>query len=477
MNVLKEANVKILVVGDLMIDNYLWGSCERISPEAPVQIVDITKETIVLGGAGNVINNLISFGAEVNVASVIGDDKAGDELVRELKSIGIDTKSLVVQNSRKTSKKSRIISGHQQVLRYDKESKEDIKKDSSKKLLENIAKIIENIDIIILSDYAKGVLTKTLTRNIIELANKLSKPILVDPKGDDYSKYKNASIITPNKKEASIASSVDIKDNQSLEEAAKKLKSNLNLKQVVITLSEDGIAIYEDELTKIATVAKEVYDVTGAGDTVIAALAFALGAKKSLLQAVSFANEAAAVVVGKIGSATVTLSEIDTYVSTLGKSSSDMHIKSKAEMVEITKWLKSQNKKIVFTNGCFDILHYGHVRYLEEAKSYGDILIIGLNSDSSVRRLKGDERPINSQDDRAYILASLEAVNYVVHFNEDTPYDLIKALEPDILVKGGDYRGKEVVGNDIAKSVRLVDFVDGKSTTRTIEKIKSSTIC
>jgi len=477
MNVLKEADVKILVVGDLMIDHYLWGSCERISPEAPVQIVDVSKETMVLGGAGNVINNLISLGADVNVSSVIGDDKAGDELSRELKSIGIDTKFLVVEKSRKTSKKSRIISGHQQVLRYDKESKEDIKEDSSKKLLENIEASLEDVDILILSDYAKGVLTKTLTKDVIELANKLNKPILVDPKGDDYGKYKNANIITPNKKEASIASFIDIKDDKSLKEAAKKLKNDLNLDQVIITLSEDGIAIYEDELTKIPTVAKEVYDVTGAGDTVIASLAFALGAKRSLHQAVYFANEAAAVVVGKIGSATVTLSEIDTYVSELGKSSSDMHIKSQAELAEIVKWLKSQNKKIVFTNGCFDILHYGHVRYLEEAKSYGDILIIGLNSDSSVRRLKGEERPINSEDDRAYILASLEAVNYVVHFSEDTPYELIKALEPDILVKGGDYKGKNVVGSDIVKIVRLVDFVDGKSTTSTIEKIKQSTVC
>ncbi|MDX4026552.1 D-glycero-beta-D-manno-heptose-7-phosphate kinase [Aliarcobacter skirrowii] len=467
----------ILVIGDLMIDHYLWGSCDRISPEAPVQVVNVKKENSVLGGAGNVINNLVSLGSSVEVISVIGDDSVANELKTLLSNIGVAFDNLVVEKGRKTSKKSRLMASNQQVLRYDSESVDEISKNSSNKILEILEKNIKNYSAIILSDYKKGVLTTTLTQDIIKLANRYKIKVLADPKGKDFSKYKGAYTLTPNKKEAMEATNIDIKDEKSLVEALKSLKQNCNLEVSLITLSEQGIAIFDDELFTSPTAAREVFDVTGAGDTVIASITFALSCGVDIKKALYFANLAAGVVVGKIGSATASLDEIYEYESQLNKSSSSSHIKTFDEIEKLAKRLHSQGKKIVFTNGCFDILHVGHVKYLEEAKSYGDVLILGLNADSSVRKLKGESRPINTQDDRAYILASLESVDYVVIFEEETPYELIKLIKPHVLVKGGDYEGKEVVGQDIADELKLVKFVDGKSTTNTIKRINENAKC
>ena len=469
---LKNKVPNILVIGDLMIDHYLWGKCERISPEAPVQVVAIEKETALLGGAGNVINNLSALGAKVSVLSVIGKDTNAEELKQMLEEIAVNIENLVVEEGRDTSKKSRIIASQQQVVRYDKESTDDISEKSQAQIVENFKEKILSCDMVLLSDYGKGVLTKELTRTLIDIANHENKKVLVDPKGIDYTKYTGAYLLTPNKKEAIEASKVEIKDEVSLLKAITKLKDECSLEVGLITLSEDGIAIYEDELRIHPTVAREVYDVTGAGDTVIASLGFSLACGYDIDKAVKFANLAAGVVVGKIGSATATLTEVIEYKSSLNKSTSDSHIKTLEEIEALTQELKKRGKKIVFTNGCFDILHVGHVKYLEEAKSYGDVLILGLNSDESVSRLKGPTRPVNTEDDRAYILASLEAVDYVVKFYDDTPYELIKAVQPHILVKGGDYEGKEVVGQEIADELRLVNFVEGKSTTKTIERIK-----
>ena len=467
----------ILVIGDLMIDHYLRGSCDRISPEAPVQVVNVKKESSVLGGAGNVINNLVALGSVVDVISVIGNDSVANELKSLLEKIDVPTSNLVVENNRKTSKKSRLIASQQQVLRYDMESIDDINENSHKQIIQTLEKNIDKYSSIILSDYGKGVLTTNLTKEIIKIANKNSIKVLVDPKGKDYSKYKGSYTLTPNKKEAMEATNIDIKDESSLIEALKSLKTQCELEVSLITLSEQGIAIFDDELTIKPTVAREVYDVTGAGDTVIASIAFALGNDLDIKDAVYFANLAAGVVVGKIGSATTTLDEIYEYEYSLHKSNSTSHIKTFDEIKTLSSKLHSQGKKIVFTNGCFDILHVGHVKYLEVAKSYGDVLILGLNADSSVRKLKGPTRPINTQDDRAYILASLESVDYVVIFEEETPYELIKLIKPHVLVKGGDYEGKEVVGQDIADELKLVQFVDGKSTTNTIKRIQENEKC
>jgi len=472
VKVLKKSKPNILVVGDLMIDHYLWGSCERISPEAPVQVVDIAKETTVLGGAGNVINNLKALGANVSVSSVIGDDENGVELTSMLNAINVECKNIIIQAKRKTSKKSRVIAVSQQIIRYDQESKNDIDTESVSKILKSLSNGISEYDMVILSDYGKGVLTDELCQGIIKLSNENSIKVLVDPKGSDFSKYKGAYLLTPNKKEAMLSTNVEITDKESLQKALLKLKYDCDLNISLITLSEDGIAIYDDKLKVFPTVAKEVFDVTGAGDTVIASIAFALSAGKDIEESAKFANLAAGVVVGKIGSATVSINEIEEYEASLHKSTSDAHIKSFEDINTIVNLYRSREKKVVFTNGCFDILHVGHVKYLQEAKSFGDVLIVGLNSDASVSRLKGPTRPINTASDRAYLLAALEAVDFVVPFSEDTPYELIKMIQPDVLVKGGDYEGKEVVGTEFARELKLVEFVNGKSTTKTIERIQ-----
>jgi D-beta-D-heptose 7-phosphate kinase / D-beta-D-heptose 1-phosphate adenosyltransferase len=471
---LQNKTPKILVVGDLMIDHYLWGSSERISPEAPVQVVDVNSESTLLGGAGNVINNLNALGAVVDVISVIGECETSEQLKDLLSDIKVDTQYLFTQKDRVTSKKSRIIAAHQQVVRYDRESTDEIDNKSQIAILNVFKTIVNNYDVILLSDYGKGVLTFELTQSLISIANENKKKLLVDPKGLDYSKYKGAYLLTPNKKEASEATNIVIKDNESLAQSIRILKDQIDLTVSLITLSEQGVAIFDNELRIHPTVAREVFDVTGAGDTILASLGFALSCNKDIDEAIKFANLASGVVVGKIGSATATLNEIIEYESSLNKSTSDEHIKTWDEISSIVCALKNKDKNIVFTNGCFDILHIGHIKYLEIAKSYGDILILGLNSDDSTQRLKGKNRPINTQDDRAYILASLEVVDYVVIFNEDTPLDLIKLIKPDVLVKGGDYKGKEVVGEDIAKELKLVQFIDGKNTTKMIERIKNT---
>ncbi|MDR3346643.1 MAG: D-glycero-beta-D-manno-heptose-7-phosphate kinase, partial [Campylobacteraceae bacterium] len=352
---------KILVVGDLMIDHYLWGQCERISPEAPVQVVDIKKETSVLGGAGNVISNLIALGAAVDVASVTGDDENRDDLVQMLQNIGVGTGMLLFEKGRKTSKKSRIIAAHQQVIRYDLESKNDISEESQKRLLEAIEGRVEGYDLILMSDYAKGVLTKEFTKNVIKTANNKGKFTLIDPKGEDYSKYSGATLITPNKKEASIASKIKITDEGSLKSAGEKLKKELDLQFVIITLSEDGMAIFDKDMTKIPTIAREVYDVTGAGDTVLAALGVALGIGFDIHKAAHFATSAAAVVVAKLGSATASIDEINRYENQKLHFDYESKIVSVNELQNILKH-KDAKAKVVFTNGCFDILHAGHVR-------------------------------------------------------------------------------------------------------------------
>lgn len=474
---LRHSHPKILVIGDMMIDHYLWGACERISPEAPVQVVDIARETTVLGGAGNVIHNLVALGANVCVSSVIGDDEIGNELRTMLSTLGVSHEGLILQEGRKTSKKSRIVASSQQILRYDRESKNPISDTSAQAIVAYATQIMGACDIIILSDYGKGVLTPIVTQGIIQTAKALGKKVLVDPKGKDYTKYHGAYLLTPNKKEASEATTIAIVDEASLHEALLHLKHTCDLACSMITLSEDGIAIDDGTMRRFPTVAKEVFDVTGAGDTVIASLSFALSSGMRMDEAIPFANRAAAVVVGKIGSATVTLDEIDEYEASLHQSDSRAHLKTYSEIFEIVTRLKGKNKRIVFTNGCFDILHVGHVKYLQEAKSYGDVLIVGLNTDRSVKVLKGPSRPVNTQEDRAYILGALEAVDYVVLFDDETPYELIKGISPDILVKGGDYEGKTVIGAEFSGELRLVTFVDGKSTTATIERINATATC
>ncbi|MCV3357162.1 D-glycero-beta-D-manno-heptose-7-phosphate kinase [Campylobacter sp. RKI_CA19_01122] len=452
LDFLSSKKPKILVVGDFMVDHYIWCDCTRISPEAPVMVMKSQKEDKRLGGAGNVYANLKSLGAEVFALGLVGDDESGRFLKENLNA------KLLVEKDRKTPLKSRILSHSQQVLRFDDEN--DFNTKLEDEIIQEYKKIAKDYDAIILSDYAKGVLTSKVTKVLIEHANTLNLPILIDPKGSDFSKYQNATLLTPNKKEAIQALGVEKIDN--LEKALKKLKDDLNLAYSIITLSEEGIALFDEKLHIIPAKALEVYDVTGAGDSVIAMLAYALALKVDIVKACELANDAAAVVVAKVGSVSVSLEEI----KNLKKASFEDKIKSKEELAKLI-----QNQKVVFTNGCFDIMHYGHIKYLEKAKKLGDILVVGLNSDESVKRLKGNSRPINLEFQRACMLASMYFVDYVVIFNEDTPYELIEFLKPDVLVKGADYKGKELVGSNLVKKVELIDFEDGFSTTNIINRI------
>jgi D-beta-D-heptose 7-phosphate kinase/D-beta-D-heptose 1-phosphate adenosyltransferase len=458
----------ILVVGDFMIDHYLWGKSNRVSPEAPVPVVEVIKEEDRLGGAGNVVNNLISLGANVIVSTVLGDEN--ERMLKLLNEKNTDISGIFIDENRKTIIKSRVISSHQQVVRYDKETKQNISQEHEERIINFVKENISEVDVILLSDYAKGVLTESLTQNLIKLANENSKKLMIDPKNNFY-KYQNAYMIKPNKKELSVATGIEINSKEDLLKAGWALKDELNLEYLLVTLSEDGMALFGEEFIQIPTLAKEVFDVTGAGDTVLASLGYFLAKNDNLVDAMHFANAAAAVVVGKVGSAVVTIDEILHYEKNIDNSV-EHKIVNFDEIEELSESLHKDNKKIVFTNGCFDILHLGHVKYLQKARALGDVLIVGVNSNESVSRLKGPTRPVNDEFDRAYLLASLEVVDYVVIFKEDTPYSLIKKVKPDILVKGADYKDKEVVGSDIAKEVKLIEFVDGKSTTSIIERMK-----
>ena len=456
---------RVLVVGDLMIDHYIWGSCDRISPEAPVQVVNVKNETKRLGGCGNVVSNLIALGAEVGVISVVGDDELGGEILKLLKDRGAKAELVIAQKGRKSSQKSRVMVTHQQVLRLDTESTSDI--DCDDEIVGKFQGILDGYDIVLLSDYGKGVLSDYLTKQIISITKNSSKMVLVDPKGKDYSKYRGATLLTPNKKEASEALGFVIDSDEKLELALKTMKMNYELEYSLITLSEDGIGLLAQNMVKFPALAKEVFDVTGAGDSVLATLGYCLASKMSIEDAIDNANLAAAVVVGKVGSADASWGEIESLKS--------KKIGFERKLVKLDELLKvdRSGKSLVFTNGCFDILHFGHISYLQKAKLLGDILVVGLNSDSSVRSLKGDSRPVNTEFDRAAMLCAMEFVDFVVIFDDDTPYEMIKAIGPDVLVKGADYEGKVVVGSEFAKRVELIEFVEGKSTTNIIEKIRN----
>ena len=472
----RARDVRLLVVGDLMLDEYLWGKAERISPEAPVQVVEVTREDVRLGGAGNVINNLVALGCQVIACSVIGGDENGTMLQRAFTGKGVDVNGVFQDPMRATSKKTRVVAANQQIVRIDRESKESISAEFEERILEFISEREGQFKAILISDYAKGVLTPKTLEGIISIARKMKVPLVVDPKGMDYGKYRGASIITPNRKEAEIAAGISIVDEQSLNAAARTLLDDVDLEALLITRSEQGMSLFlrGGETVHIPTVAREVYDVTGAGDTVLAVLGLALACGRDYADAAQLANVAAGIAVGKVGTSTVSPAEIIDAVGH-GHRDSETKIKNLDVLAAIVETEKAKGKKVVFTNGCFDLLHAGHVKYLQKARSFGDLLVLGLNSDASVRRLKGDKRPLINEAERGHILSALDCVDYVVIFHEDTPLKLIETLKPAVLVKGGDYTPDSVVGKEIVESyggrVELVEFVDGKSTTNIIEKI------
>ncbi len=471
--------IKALVVGDLMLDEYLWCDIERISPEAPVPVVDVQREDLRLGGAGNVINNLRTLGVQVQVASALGDDEDGRRLRSMLASLEIPLSGLLTVPGRTTARKTRILASSQQVLRVDRESRNWLAPEFEQSLVDYVTENIKDVQVILVSDYEKGVLTETLIQEIVRLGQVHNIPVVVDPKGNDYTKYRGATMITPNRKEAQAASLVAIVDEVSLDHAGQQLRERLNLESLVITRSEEGMSLFtsDGQHVRLPTRAREVFDVSGAGDTVMSMLGLALASGQSMREAAEIANIAAGIVVGKVGTSTVSAQEILAEVSRR-EMGLDHKIVSREDLKRLLAQESGGKREVVFTNGCFDLLHVGHVKYLQAARKLGGLLVLGLNSDASIRRLKGDNRPLIGQDERAHILAALHCIDYIVVFDEDTPLELIEAIRPDILVKGGDYTPEAVVGRDLVESyggrVELIQFVDGKSTTNIINKILES---
>ncbi|OGC04215.1 hypothetical protein A2276_06385 [candidate division WOR-1 bacterium RIFOXYA12_FULL_43_27] len=459
---------KILVVGDLMLDEHIWSTVYRISPEAPVPIANVKKITHVPGGCGNVAANIKTLGGTPILLGLIGNDSSGEKLVRALKNQKISTASLIRFKERPTILKSRIIAGGQQVIRVDREEKEELPPALEKIILKKLKQAIKNCDAIILSDYGKGMLSAKICREAI----KSGKPLAIDPKGSDYSKYKGAFVITPNLYEAEVAAKT--KDYKA---AGKILLKQTGANHIIITRGKDGLSIFSQsgKIIDVPAVPREVFDITGAGDTVIATLSLALACGAGIEESAMLGNYAASVAVSKIGTQPVYKDELEEALEE--KEPAGKKIKSRNELAKIVRRLKSQGANIVFTNGCFDILHLGHARYLREAKKLGDILIVGLNSDSSVKKLKGNSRPYVTELERAEVLASLECVDYVTIFGESRPDNLLKLLKPKVHVKGGDYKMEHLPEAKLVKAlggkVVIIPPVAGRSTTNIVEKIRS----
>jgi len=451
-----------------MLDQYLFGATSRISPEAPVPVVHVQKTDDRPGGAANVAVNLASLGTKTRLIGAVGNDAAADTLERLLTVHGIDCDFARVSD-RPTITKTRVQSRGQQLIRLDQENAAELR-DSA--LVDALGKAVTGAGAVVLSDYGKGALTDVGA--MIAVCRKAGVPVLVDPKGRDFEKYRGATLLTPNQGEFEAVAGHCATDAE-LAARGWQMVEELELTALLVTRSEKGMMLLEtgNEPVFLSTQAREVFDVTGAGDTVIATLAGALASGQSLASASALANIAAGLVVRKIGVATVTPGEIQAALHRRGQGGRGLV--SRDELLVLVGEARARKERIVMTNGCFDILHAGHVAYLEEAKSLGDRLIVAVNDDDSVRRLKGESRPINALEDRMLVLAGLAAVDWVVPFADDTPAELIAAVLPDVLVKGGDYRpdeiagGKEVLQN--GGEVRVLNFRDGHSTSRIIEKL------
>lgn len=463
----------ILVIGDVMLDTYYTGTIKRISPEAPVPVFKKMKERSVLGGAANVAANLVAAGQNVSMMTIVGNDEAADKINELFINQNIDT-SLVISLDRDTTVKTRFLaSNNQQVLRLDVEDVKQLTCEECEKMLKLLDSQIDKYDLIILSDYLKGLLTFDFTQGVLQRAKEKGIPAIIDVKDPKVDKYKDAYLIKPNLAELQELTGMSIETDEDIIIASRKLKEICGTKYILTTCGARGmVLIGEEEPYFIEAVSKEVFDVTGAGDTTIAYLASCMVNGFKIKEAVDIANCAAGIQVSKVGTSSVYWKEIREYLTS--EENVTMHKILAGKAVDTFRE-DNKDKTIVFTNGCFDILHIGHLRYMQEASTYGDVLVVGLNSDASVKRLKGNDRPINSQEDRAELLSALEFVDYVIIFEEDTPYNLIKKIQPDVLVKGGDYSPENVVGKDIVEArggkLKLLQFVEGKSTTGIIKKI------
>ncbi len=479
----KIKNTSVLVVGDIMLDRFIYGAAERISPEGPVPVLKVGKETEMLGGAGNVLSNLAGLEAGCTIAAVIGADENGNHVREIIRAMGYDDGALVDDAARPTTVKSRFIAQNQQLLRTDSEDTSEISKDVQNALMKAIEKALPQAGALVLSDYNKGVLTPGFIKDIITKAKAAGVPVLVDPKRDDFSIYAGADFVTPNRKELSQAvRGMPVGSDDEVEAAATALIKQSGIEAVIATRSEDGMSVIQNGqgAVHIKTRAREVFDVSGAGDTVIAVLAAALAAGADIKDAAALANKAGGIVVGKLGTAAIRADELarDTDHGNQAQVMSWNDAQAKVE-----EW-KAQGQRIGFTNGCFDILHYGHVNYLNEAAGKCDKLVVGLNSDASVKILKGPQRPINDENARAAVIGALGAIDLVVLFGADkagqdnTPCDLIGHLRPDVFFKGGDYTIDQLPEAKIVQayggSVDIMPMYEGHSTTAIIEKSKSA---
>ncbi len=476
INHIKTSTKKnVLVIGDVMLDEYIFGSVNRISPEAPVPILKEEKREWSLGGAANVALNCKHIGCNIDLIGIINkSDRPGQKFISMLEKNGIPTHGLINSSSRATTCKKRLMANNQQLLRIDTENINFLSVEESNQIEKNLDKLVKQNTIILVSDYAKGIITKQILSKIILLGKQRNCLILVDPKKPNFDKYQNINYIKPNHKEFSeMVNYYGFNQNDSIIENGKKICRQLNLDGLVITLGEKGIQfISNKEIIFIPACKKEVFDLTGAGDTVIAFLALGLSSNLKIKQCLKLANHAAAVAISHLKTYAVSLDElIDKNIDFEEKILHDWAM-LKIEL----DWLKLENKKIVFTNGCFDILHSGHIHLFREAKKQGDILVVGLNTNNSVQRLKGKSRPINNLDERSKILSGIGVIDFIVSFNEDTPKEIIEYLSPDILVKGGDYKKESIVGYDFVKSngghIHIVNYQADLATTNIVNKIK-----
>ncbi|MEM6811414.1 MAG: D-glycero-beta-D-manno-heptose-7-phosphate kinase [Pseudomonadota bacterium] len=474
------SKAKVLLIGDIMLDRYIYGDVSRISPEAPIPVLKIEKEDEILGGAGNVLANLSALGCKTAILGTMGKDATADKIASLIKLLPKTKNTLLRDKDRPTTEKSRFIAQNQQILRVDNEMPESIDKAIENKIFSKAEKLISDYDIMVLSDYGKGVLTKSLTQKLIRLANKKNKPVLVDPKSNDFSKYRNASFITPNRKELSEATDgAQTKTDKDIEKAAKKIIQDHKIRSVIATRSEDGLSIisHSKKPSHFRTDTIEVYDVSGAGDTVVAVLAASIATKMNTDQMGEIANIAGSIVVSKIGTAVVSSEEL---LSRFDHEDENSRLKSWEEARDQIKKWQAKGLKVGFTNGCFDILHHGHVTYLNDARKRCDRLVLGLNHDASVKILKGPTRPINDQNARASVMSGLSSIDMVVHFgakkkgDDNTPSPLLDFIRPDLLMKGGDYKIGDLPEAKVVirygGSVEIMPLYKGYSTTNIIEK-------
>jgi D-beta-D-heptose 7-phosphate kinase/D-beta-D-heptose 1-phosphate adenosyltransferase len=479
----RVAQQTVLCVGDLMLDDFIYGDVTRISPEAPTPVLTVRHNAVEIGGAGNVARNVAALGARCILVALIGNDDAGLVLTKALAKLnhGI-VPDLVVEHTRQTTRKVRFVSAHHSthLMRADWETTEPIAAPSETGLIAYARAALSQVGAVVLSDYAKGVLAPRVLRAIIEAARQRGLPVVVDPKNHDYNVYRGATLITPNAKELAAAVHRPLATDEEIAEAAAELAGTIGCEAVLVTRSEAGMSLHVngEQPVHIPAYPVKVRDVSGAGDTVAAAMAVLLAMKTPFEPAMRAANAAAAVVVGKRGTATVSLAELRHRILPAASLAPEDKIVFDWSVLDerLSEWRRA-GRRIGFTNGCFDLLHRGHIRLLAEARAACDLLIVGLNSDASTRRLKGHGRPINPAGGRAEVLAALEAVDLVVVFDQDTPLELIKRVRPHVLVKGADYAKEEVVGHDLVEAaggqIVLVDLVPGHSTTAIVKRAAS----